>query len=289
MEIGQTFTAERAFSQKDFDRFAILSGDDNPIHVDPDFSARTKFGKTVAHGMLLYSTISALLGKLLPGEGIVQLSQELMFPTPTFVDEQVTFYLRVSAFPTPETVEIEATVTRPNGEIGCTGKTRMLRPGAAIRFEKAEPPPVYENSAQAHRGLKLGQSAALTHVFSGGAWGELGMFLALVGDGNLLFWDQDYARWRGFAGVLLPGGLIGGLISDLLGTDLPGRGTNWLKQRLSFPKPAYPNATLTATVEIIRLRPEKELVNLRTTCVDPTGDLVLDGEALVWVSDLESG
>jgi acyl dehydratase len=115
------------------------------------------------------------------------------------------------------------------------------------------------------------------------------MFLALVGDGNLLFWDPVYARAQGLENVILPGGLLGGMISDLLGTELPGWGTNWLKQRFSFPKPAYPNATITANVEIVRLRPEKDLVNLRTTCVDPVGDLVLEGEALVWVSDLESG
>ena len=80
---------------------------------------------------------------------------------------------------------------------------------------------------------------------------------------------------------------ISGMISDLLGTKVPGWGTNWLKQRFDFLKPAYPNATITANVEIVRLRPEKDLVNLRTTCVDPVGELILDGEALVWVSDLE--
>jgi len=89
--------------------------------------------------------------------------------------------------------------------------------------------------------------------------------------------------------VILPGGLLGGMISDLLGTELPGWGTNWLKQRFDFLKPAYPNATITANVEILRLRPQKDLVNLRTTCVDPAGELVLDGEALVWISDLERG
>ena len=44
-----------------FDRFARLSGDDNPIHVDPAFSARTRFGRTVAHGMLLYGRVWAMI------------------------------------------------------------------------------------------------------------------------------------------------------------------------------------------------------------------------------------
>ena len=50
-------------TQDAFDRFAALSGDDNPIHVDPDFSARTRFGRTVSHGMLIYSRVWALAGR----------------------------------------------------------------------------------------------------------------------------------------------------------------------------------------------------------------------------------
>jgi acyl dehydratase len=57
LQVGQEESIRRVFSQSDFDRFAALSGDDNPIHIDPEFSARSKFGRTVAHGMFLYSTV----------------------------------------------------------------------------------------------------------------------------------------------------------------------------------------------------------------------------------------
>jgi acyl dehydratase len=289
LQIGQTKQIDRIFSQEDLNRFAMLSGDDNPIHIDPDFSARTKFGKTVAHGMLLYSAICAAISQWFPDEGFMQLSQELMFPSPTFVDEPVKIGLEVIAFPTPKTIEIATTILKPYGEFGCTGKTRILRPGAGFRFmDKDTQPAVYETKIREHRGLAIGQRVSRTSVFTGGSWGQLGTFLALVSDGNLLYWDPVYARAHGYEGVILPGGLLGAMISDLLGTQLPGRGTNWLKQRFDFLKPAYPNATITAHVEILRLRPEKDLVNLRTTCVDPTGEMVLDGEALVWVSDLVS-
>jgi len=53
-------------TQRDFDRFAELSGDDNPIHVDPAFAARTRFQKPVAQGMLLYGLICRAIGLLLP-------------------------------------------------------------------------------------------------------------------------------------------------------------------------------------------------------------------------------
>ncbi|ASP34398.1 MaoC/PaaZ C-terminal domain-containing protein [Labrenzia sp. VG12] len=75
--------------QADFDAFARLSGDDNPIHVDPEFSARTRFGRTVSHGMLLYTRVFAHLKALFPGR--THAVQNLMFPNPSYADEELTF------------------------------------------------------------------------------------------------------------------------------------------------------------------------------------------------------
>lgn len=75
--------------QSDFDAFARLSGDDNPIHVDPVFSARTRFGRTVSHGMLLYTRVFGHLNALYPGR--VHKIQSLMFPNPSYADEELTF------------------------------------------------------------------------------------------------------------------------------------------------------------------------------------------------------
>jgi len=49
------------FSRAEFDEFARLSGDDNPIHIDPAFAAEPKFGRTVAHGMLIFAATQAAL------------------------------------------------------------------------------------------------------------------------------------------------------------------------------------------------------------------------------------
>ncbi|WP_299816102.1 MaoC/PaaZ C-terminal domain-containing protein [uncultured Roseibium sp.] len=75
--------------QTDFDAFARLSGDDNPIHVDPEFSARTRFGRTVSHGMLLYARVFSLLQTLYPGRA--HAVQTLMFPNPAYADEELRF------------------------------------------------------------------------------------------------------------------------------------------------------------------------------------------------------
>ncbi|WP_420413554.1 MaoC/PaaZ C-terminal domain-containing protein [Roseibium sp.] len=82
----QTFTWTP--TQADFDAFAKLSGDDNPIHVDPEFSARTRFGRTVSHGMLLYTRVFGHLQELYPGQ--VHAMQNLMFPNPSYADEELT-------------------------------------------------------------------------------------------------------------------------------------------------------------------------------------------------------
>lgn len=131
--------------------------------------------------------------------------------------------------------------------------------------------------------LSQGQRAQITRVFT---VADVVAYRALSSDIGLAFGpaavgnDNDVTRH-------VPGPLLAGLFSDLLGTRLPGRGTNWLKQQLSYPAVALIGEPITATVEIVRLRPDKQLVNLRTTCTDATGRVVCEGEALVLVKDVE--
>lgn len=119
LAVGQTATLKHILTQEEFNRFADLSGDNNPIHVDPEFSARTRFGKPVAHGMFLYSLIMAALDQNSPG--VVQVSQDLMFPTSSPVGEQVTVSLRVLERQGPR-AKLETLVTRRGGEVGCQGE-----------------------------------------------------------------------------------------------------------------------------------------------------------------------
>jgi acyl dehydratase len=131
--------------------------------------------------------------------------------------------------------------------------------------------------------LKVGQRAEIRRTFT---LESLTEYADLTGDTNPVYSDIEHASGRGLPWPLIPGGLLAGLFSTLLGTRLPGLGTNYLKQRLEFPMPAYPTEELTASVEIIRIRPHKQLVNLRTVCTNPAGDAVCRGEALALVSDL---
>ncbi|MDO9524607.1 MAG: MaoC/PaaZ C-terminal domain-containing protein [Gemmobacter sp.] len=82
-------------TQAEFDTFAALSGDANPIHTDPGFAARSRFGRTVSHGMLIYAHLSALLTRLAPGRR--QRLASLLFPNPAYVAEYLQFFAKQTA------------------------------------------------------------------------------------------------------------------------------------------------------------------------------------------------
>ena len=91
--VGEEITACWTPLQAEFDAFAEVSGDNNPIHVDSDFSARTRFGRTVSHGMLIYSKIWGLLQNRFPG--CRQIEQTLMFPAPSYTGEELRIAVRI--------------------------------------------------------------------------------------------------------------------------------------------------------------------------------------------------
>lgn len=94
---GSVLSETRAPTQAEFDLFAAISGDDNPIHIDPDFSKRTRFGRTVAHGMMLYAHLWALAHRRFPGAR--HLGQSLMFPNPAYAGDTIRFEVEVLDYP----------------------------------------------------------------------------------------------------------------------------------------------------------------------------------------------
>jgi 3-hydroxybutyryl-CoA dehydratase len=99
---------------------------------------------------------------------------------------------------------------------------------------------------------------------------------------------HDYTALSGHAisGEQVPEPLIGALFSYLLGVKLPGMGTNYLKQETRFTATAKTGEPLTARVEITRLRPDKQLADLATTCRQGNGQIIAEGRALVYIGDL---
>lgn len=95
MEEGQVYTEVFSFIQEDVNRFAQITGDHNPIHLDASYAAGTMFGKPIIHGILGASVLSKILGMHFPGEGTIYLSQQVSFKRPMYVDTEYQAVLTV--------------------------------------------------------------------------------------------------------------------------------------------------------------------------------------------------
>ncbi len=123
MLIGQSFNKSHTFSQAEFDEFARLSRDDNPIHVDPDFAAKSAFGRPVAHGMMLYGMICGLISQNFPYA--VQIEQQLKFPAPTFANEKMNIDIEITKLDN-EQVTLKTIIARESGVVTCDGEAVLL-------------------------------------------------------------------------------------------------------------------------------------------------------------------
>jgi len=109
-------------------------------------------------------------------------------------------------------------------------------------------------------------------------------FADLTGDTNPVHLDDAYAAGTRFGRRIAHGMIAAGLISATLANDLPGTGTVYLSQTLQFKVPVYPGDTITATVEVKNVHPDKPIVTLSTVCINQDNKVVLEGEAVVMVS-----
>jgi len=95
--IGTQATLSRTITEDDILLFALVSGDHNPIHLDAEYAEKSLFGKRIAHGFLIGSLISAVLGNDMPGPGSIYLGQTLKFLAPIHIGDTVTVTVKVVA------------------------------------------------------------------------------------------------------------------------------------------------------------------------------------------------
>lgn len=126
--------------------------------------------------------------------------------------------------------------------------------------------------------LKTGQTADLKKTFGPD---EVRLFAQLSEDFNPLHLDETFASETPFGRPIVHGLLLSSLFSGLLGQKLPGEGSVYLGQTLSFKKPIFVGEEVTAQVEVTQIREDKPIATLATRIFDCHGDLAVDGEAVV--------
>ena len=89
LAIGATASNKKVITEKDVEMFALITGDYNPAHFDEEYASKTIFKKRIAHGMLIGSLFSKLLGTDLPGAGSIYISQTLNFRRPVYFGDEI--------------------------------------------------------------------------------------------------------------------------------------------------------------------------------------------------------
>ncbi|MBZ4023205.1 (R)-hydratase [Rhodobacter sp. TJ_12] len=125
--------------------------------------------------------------------------------------------------------------------------------------------------------LEVGMSRSLTKEITDR---DIELFAEVSTDHNPVHLDEDFAKGTMFKGRIAHGMLSAGLISAVIGEQLPGHGTIYLGQSLKFRAPVRPGDVVTAEVTVAAIDPAKRRVTLETRC--RVGDtVVIEGEAQV--------
>jgi len=128
--VGDSAEITKTIEQSDIDAFARVTGDHNPVHVDEAFAQTTRFGRTIAHGMLSASLISAVLAKKLPGAGSIYLGQTLQFVAPVFPGDAITARVTVKEIrPDKPIMKLETVCINQRDEVVIRGEATVLSRG----------------------------------------------------------------------------------------------------------------------------------------------------------------
>jgi acyl dehydratase len=126
---GDIYTHEFSFTKEDVIKFAEVSGDKNPIHLDDEYAAKTIFKRRIVHGFLGASIFSKVFGMLFPGEGTIYLSQNLKFMAPMYENEVYTAKFTVlEVIPDKHRAKIETLILDKEGKTITSGEAMILNP-----------------------------------------------------------------------------------------------------------------------------------------------------------------
>ena len=128
-----------------------------------------------------------------------------------------------------------------------------------------------------YEAIKIGDVATYTKVITRDM---VETFAAISGDTNPVHIDEEYAKETVFKENIAHGILVTGLISKILGCDLPGYGAIYVSQQVNFLRPVKIGDEITAKVEVLAKEDKRRYVTFKTTCENQLGKLVIKGEAV---------
>ncbi len=141
--VGDSASLKRTLDVKDIQLFAIMSGDVNPAHVDPEYAASSFFHEVIAHGMWGGALISTVLGTIYPGPGTVYIDQTLHFSRPVTIGDTITVTVTVKEkFERTRHVTFDCQCVNQEGRTVIRGTAEVLAPMEKVRRPRARLPQI---------------------------------------------------------------------------------------------------------------------------------------------------
>ena len=143
INVGDSASLTRTLRPEDIQLFAVMSGDVNPAHVDPEYAHSSLFQEVIAHGMWGGALISTVLGTEFPGPGTIYVSQTLRFSRPVKVGDQITIKITCKQkFDHNKHVIFDCLCTNQDNQKVISGEAEVLAPTAKVKRERFELPEV---------------------------------------------------------------------------------------------------------------------------------------------------
>ena len=125
---GLSASFTKTVTEADIVKFAEVSGDTNPVHLDQAYAEKTPFKTRIAHGMLSAGFISAVLGTKLPGPGAIYMSQTLRFKAPVKIGDTVTATCTVTEIIAEKRRAVLSTVCKVGDTVVIEGEAMVMVP-----------------------------------------------------------------------------------------------------------------------------------------------------------------
>lgn len=143
ISVGDSASLTRKLTQRDVDLFAVISGNVNPAHVDPEFARSDMFHKIVANGMWGGALISTVLGTELPGPGTIYLDQSFRFLGPIGLGDTITVTVTArEKDKTKNRITFDCTCVNQDGKVVIDGDALVIAPTEKIKRSRIELPDV---------------------------------------------------------------------------------------------------------------------------------------------------
>ena len=132
IQIGQSASITKTISEYDVYTYAGVTGDFNPAHINAPYAESTFFKGRIAHGMLIASFVSTVLGMYLPGPGAILISNTANFLAPVHLGDTITATCEVIEKLEKGKLKLKSTVTNQNGDVVMSGESLVSAPKAKM-------------------------------------------------------------------------------------------------------------------------------------------------------------